>query len=41
MKYAACIAGHTRGFDAEMSLANSSLESLGVDFYIYTLVKKC
>jgi hypothetical protein len=38
MKYAACIAGHTRGFDAEMSLANSSLESLGVDFYISTWV---
>ena len=38
MKYAVCIAGHTRGFDADMSLASSSLESLGVDFYISTWV---
>ena len=38
MKYAVCVAGHTRGFDTDMSLANSSLESLGVDFYISTWV---
>lgn len=36
MKYAVCIGGHTRGFDTNMSLANSELESLGVDFYIST-----
>jgi hypothetical protein len=38
MKHAVCIAGHTRGFDADMSLASSSLQSLGVDFYISTWV---
>jgi hypothetical protein len=38
MKHAVCIAGHTRGFDADMSLASTSLQSLGVDFYISTWV---
>ena len=41
MKHAVCIAGHTRGFDADMSLASSSLQSLGVDFYISTWVNNC
>ncbi len=38
VRYASCIAGHTRGFETNMSSANSALESLGVDFYISTWV---